>query len=147
MCRRLELENIIIGTIVVTYEGRDYFKHCRYCLTPDMFSDEVNRRLFVIVSEMYEKGCRDINPLTIMETYGKEAEEIMIRMVELSTDSDFMHMKTMYNERQFLIYAGYGIEPKYTNVEFTDYINRFISLVFDGKEGRKQHSIGKDAAA
>lgn len=82
-----------------------------------------------------------------METYGKEAEDIMIRMVELSTDYDFMHMKTMYNERQFLIYAGYGIEPKYTNVEFTDYINRFISLIFDDKEGRKQHSIGKDAAA
>jgi len=147
MHRRLEIENIIIGTIVTTYEGRDYFQHCRYCLTPDMFSVEVNRRLYIIVSEMYESGCRDINPLTIMETYGDKAEDIMVRMVELNTDFDFMHMKTMYNERQYLIFAGYGIEPKYTNVQFTDYINRFISLVFNDKQEGKRDSDNKDAAA
>lgn len=147
MHRRLEIENIIIGTIVTTYEGRDYFRHCRYCITPDMFSDEVNRRLYIIVSEMYESGRRDINPLTIMETYGDKAEDIMVRMVELSTDFDFMHMKTMYNERQYLIFAGYGIEPKYTNVQFTDYINRFISLVFNDKQKGERDSDNKDAAA
>jgi hypothetical protein len=78
---------------------------------------------------------------------GEKAEDIMVRMVELSTDFDFMHMKTMYNERQYLIFAGYGIEPNYTNVQFTDYINRFISLVFNDKQEGKRDSDNKDAAA
>ena len=143
---RQELENIIIGTLLCSTEDDNFFRSCRSSVNERMFSDEVNRRLYIIVSEMYESGRRDINPLTIMETYGEKAEDIMVRMVELSTDFDFMHMKTMYNERQYLIFAGYGIEPKYTNVQFTDYINRFISLVFNDKQGER-NSDNKDAAA
>mgnify|MGYP006874661417 CR=1 FL=1 len=98
-----------------------------------MFSDEVNRRIFRMVAEMNAQGMPEVNPLTVYERYGKEVEYICYRMCELSSQYSFLHRKTQYNERQFLLYHGYGQEPNYTNVTFDDYVNRFIQNYYDNE--------------
>lgn len=133
MSRKLEIENIIIGTLLCSTEDDNFFRSCRSSVNERMFSDEVNRRIFRMVAEMNAQGMQEVNPLTVYERYGKEVEDICYRMCELSSQYSFLHRKTQYNERQFLLYHGYGQEPNYTNVTFDDYVNRFIQNYYDNE--------------
>ena len=45
MTRRQEIENIIIGTLLSTFDT-DWFADCRYCITTDMFADERNAMIY-----------------------------------------------------------------------------------------------------
>lgn len=133
MSRKLEIENIIIGTLLCSTQDDNFFRSCRSSVNERMFSDEVNRRIFRMVAEMNAQGMQEVNPLTVYERYGKEVEDICYRMCELSSQYSFLHRKTQYNERQFLLYHGYGQEPNYTNVTFDDYVNRFIQNYYDNE--------------
>ena len=133
MSRKQEIENIIIGTLLCSTEDDNFFRSCRSSVNERMFSDEVNRRIFRMVAEMNAQGMQEVNPLTVYERYGKEVEDICYRMCELSSQYSFLHRKTQYNERQFLLYHGYGQEPNYTNVTFDDYVNRFIQNYYDNE--------------
>ena len=133
MSRKQEIENIIIGTLLCSTEDDNFFRSCRSSVNERMFSDEVNRRIFRMVVEMNAQGMAEVNPLTVYERYGKAVEDICYRMCELSSQYSFLHRKTQYNERQFLLYHGYGQEPNYTNVTFDDYVNRFIQNYYDNE--------------
>jgi hypothetical protein len=126
MSRKQEIECIIIGTLLCSTEEDNFFSCCECSVTEGMFADEVNRRIFRMVAEMNAQGMKEVNPLTVYERYGKEVEDICYRMCELSSQYSFLHRKTQYNERQFLLYHGYGYTPHYTEVKFDDYVNRFI---------------------
>ena len=130
MSRRQEIENIIIGTLLSSTCGDDYFASCRCCITEDMFADEMNRRIYRIVAEMSAQGCTEINPGSVLELYGDQVADMCYHMCELATEYSFLHKKVQYNERQFLNWCSYGIRPRYTEVTFDDYINRFIQIVF-----------------
>ena len=136
MSRKQEIENIIIGTLLCSTEDDNYFSSCRCCVTEEMFADEVNRRIYKMIAEMNAHGIQDVNPYTIFERYGEAVMDICYRMCELSSQYSFLHRKTQYNERQFLIYHGYGQVPHYTDVTFDDYVNRFIQDYYN-YEGKK----------
>lgn len=131
MNRAQEIENIIIGTLLCSTEEENYFDSCRNCVTDDMFMDSVNRSIFRMVSEMNSKGMRRVNPLTLLNTFGARCSDICYRMCELSVNYSFLHRKTQYNERQFLLWAGYGMKPQYTDVSFDDYVTCFLNNAYE----------------
>lgn len=147
MDRREKLENIIIGTLLESNTERNFFDDC-HVLTPDMFRDDVNRRVFVLVSEMNRNGKVNTTPCDVFEEYGEKVMDIVPRMCELVTNYSFIYLKTKYNEERYLMYEFYGIEAKYTDVCFGDYVKRFIKVVFENeKEGSDNNRGGKVVAA
>ena len=142
MDRRQEIENIIIGTLLCSTEDNNFYTNCRCCITDDMFSDDVNRRIFRMVAEMNAKGQEEINPYTILMAYGDDVLDICYRMCELCTEYSFIHKKVQFNERQFLIWCLYGYRPKYTEVKFDDYINKFIQIVFSNARQEEKRREG-----
>ena len=139
MTRREEIENIIIGTLLCSDYSVNYYESCRCCITPDMFSDDTNRRIYEIVVEMNANGIIEVSPYTIYTTYGDKVRDMICRMCELATDYSFLHMKTQYNEMMFVRWHLLGIRPRYTDVKFDDYVNRFIQLVFENDERGKDN--------
>lgn len=129
MNRRKELENIIIGTLLESTEDENYFIDCRSCVTEDMFLDEVNRRLYGIISEMNNGGNQDTRPSSILQAYGASVADIVATMCELCTEYSFINKKMMHNEWEYLDYLD-GKKPEYTKVQFSDYVNGFIKMVF-----------------
>ena len=148
MNRRDKLENIIIGTLLESNAERNFYDDCCSVITPDMFNDEVNRRIFVMVSEMNRNGKVNTTPCDIFEEYGNVVVDIMPRMCELVTDYSFIYLKTKYNEEQYILSEYYGIETKYTDVCFGDYVKRFIKAVFENEKERSDNNRrGKSVAA
>ena len=129
MNRRQELENIIIGTLLESNEDRNYFDDCRV-LTPELFHDETNRRLFTIIADMNANGKQCTDPCTIFKERFDEVSDIYIQMVDLCTDNSFVHKKMEYNERQFILGCLDGLEHKQTDIQFDDYVNQFLKLVY-----------------
>lgn len=144
MTRREQLENIIIGTLLESNEMRNYFDDCR-CLSPDMFLNVTNRRIFGYVREMNLKGKVCTDPCSILEEYGEAVVDIAADMCDVCTDYSFIHLKMDYNERHFLASVAYGVEQTRTDVEFVDYVKQFIKLVYD--EDKKRADGAKIAAA
>lgn len=130
MNRREELENIIIGTLLESNKERNYFDECKGALTADMFLDNVNRRIYTIISEMNAKGNVETDPCTIYKEYDFMVLDILPRMMELCADYSFIHKKTEYNERRFLESCINGTEYKRADVHFEDYVNQFLKIVF-----------------
>lgn len=126
MDRRQKIENIIIGTLLESKGDYNYFDDCR-SLTPDMFLDEVNKRIFTLIVEMNMQGKVKTTPCDIFEEYGEKVMDIVPRMCELVTDFSFIHLKVEYNERQYL-HNSIGL----TDVSFTDYVNRFMINYYEG---------------
>lgn len=129
MTRRQEIENIIIGTILNNYSGEDYMNDCKCCITADMFADKRNEKIYAKVFEMQKSGYNDITPYDIV-AYNEEMIEYASYMCELASDWHFLYKKVLYNERQWLRSLSSDYNSKYTYVQFTDYINKFIQLVF-----------------
>lgn len=148
MNRRDKLENIIIGTLLESNTERNFFDDGCSVLTSDMFKDDVNRRVFMLISEMNRKGKVNTTPCDIFEEYGEKVADIVPRMCELVTDYSFIYLKTKYNEERYLMNEFYGMEMKYTDVYFGDYVKRFIKVVFENeKEGSDNNRRGEAVAA
>ena len=126
MDRRQKIENIIVGTLLESKGIENYFDDCRN-LIPDMFMDEANSRIFMLVSEMNRNGKVKTTPCDLFEEYGEKVADIVPRMCELVNDFSFIHLKAEYNERQ---YWQQSIGP--TDVSFTDYVNRFMINYYEG---------------
>lgn len=120
------LENIIIGTLLESTEEMNYFGFCKSCITPEMFNDDMNRRIFGIIAEMNRNGEYDTRPATIFGKYGSSVMELLPRMIDLVTDYSFVYLKAAYNENRYLFSLVYGIEPKYTDITFEKYVESFI---------------------
>ena len=131
MSRRQYLENIIIGTLMDSSESRNFFTDCVSCLLPDMFLDDDNRRIYGLVSEMNRKGMTDTNPYNIFMEYGEAVVDLVPRMTELCTDYSFVWLKTEYNERRYIASMRDGVDYGRTDVQFVDYINQFLKLVYE----------------
>ena len=129
MTRRQQLENIIIGTLLESNEELNYFDDCRM-LTPDLFIDEANRRLFVLISKMNASGDQCTDPCSIFQKHFEDVSDIYLRMVDLCTEYSFIHLMTQHNERQFLASCTTGIEYRASDVQFKDYVDQFLRIVF-----------------
>lgn len=129
MTRRQEIENIIIGTILNNYCGEDYFSDCKSCITANMFSDERNRMIYNKAIEMRNAGHLNITPFDVVK-YDTAMFELAPYMCELSVYWYFLSKKVDYNERQWLWSLSHDYKPRYTEVTFSDYVNRFIQIVF-----------------
>lgn len=129
MTRREHIEKIIIGTLLESNEERNYYDECRM-LTPDMFLDEVNRRLFAVIHDMNAKGERCTGPCTIFSTRFEEVRDIYLDMVDLCTEFSFIHLKTRYNELRFIASCIDGREYRQTDVQFEDYVSEFLKDVY-----------------
>ena len=146
MNRRDELENIIIGTLLESNTERNYYDDCGTIITADMFLDEKNRRVWKLIEDMNAKGLKETTPCDIYEEYGQEVADIVPWMCELVADYSFVYRKTKYNEISYMMNEFYGVETKYTDVRFEDYVKKFIKTVYE-KEGADNHRRGQGAAA
>lgn len=138
MDRREQIERIIIGTLLSSDSQLNFYNYVKCSITSDMFRDNRNRRLFEMITEMNQQGIVDTNPYNIYMKYGEAVTDLLYYMCENAMEWCYFHRKVEYNERQWLIYQSYGIRPKYTNVTFEDYINRFITLVFENEQQQRQ---------
>ena len=144
MTRLQKIEKIIIGTLLESNSQKNYFDDCRCCITADMFSDEICRFIYGIVSDMNANGMADTDPYTLLENYPEQVLGILPDMLELVVEYSFVHLKMEYNERQFRVSCVFGVNPHYTDVTFTDYVNTFLKLYEDEK---RKESVRTAAAA
>lgn len=135
MTRREKLENIIIGTLLESREERNYYDDCR-SLSADMFQNDTNRRIFGYIMEMNAKGMSDTTPADIFKEYGAEVMDIVPSLSSLCIDYSFIHLKTEYNERNYIASLVYGTKQQRTEVRFEDYVTQFIKLVYDEETKR-----------
>lgn len=147
MTRREKIENIIIGTLLESTDEENYFDDCRSSLTEDMFLDETNRRIFSLVAEMNAKGKHRTDPCSIFEEYGEKVLDLCPVMADKMVEYSFIHLKTQYNEGQYIMEQSYGIEARYTNVQFVDYVRQLIILDSMNYEERNRSARGESAAA
>lgn len=147
MTRREKIENIIIGTLLDSTDEDNFFEDCRSCVTEDMFKDEANRRIYALIADMNAKGKHITSPYDIVEEYGEEVLDLCQAMSDKVTEYSFIHLKTQYNEGQYLREQSYGIEARYTNVQFVDYVRQLIILDSMNYEERNRSARGESAAA
>lgn len=145
MTRREKLENIIIGTLLESTGEMNYFDVCRCSITADMFTDDLNRRIYTIVSEMNSKGEVDTRPSVIFDRYGVDVIDLLPQMVDMVTDFSFIHLKMDYNEKRYLASLTTGMEPQYTDVTFADYVEALVKIHYN--EERKDTAVRTAAAA
>lgn len=127
MNRRQEIESIIIGTILNSFNGDDYLINCKSCITADMFSDERNKVIYSKAIEMSKSGLKEITPQTMLQ-YDSDMTSLLPYILDLATDWNFVVKKAEYNSNVY--YTDHSKTPRYTMVKFDDYITRFIKLVF-----------------
>ena len=144
MSRRDYLEKIIIGTLLESDEYKIYFDDCRCVISPEMFRDDVCRRIYGYIVAMNKEGKTDTRPSSILEVYGDDVVDIVADMVELCTDYSFIHLKTEYNEKRYLAHAATGIIYGRTDVQFSDYVTQFIKLSY---ESEREYIGAENAAA
>lgn len=143
MKRKEKLERIIIGTLLESREGRNFYDDCRSVITADMFGNDICRKIYGYIQDMNRNGKEDTTPLAILDEYGAEAMGILHEMVGLCTDYSFIHLKTRYNEQSYLVSIVTGYERGYTNVGFIEYVKEFIKLTYEERDG----SDGAEGAA
>ena len=121
------------------------YDSCRYCITEEMFQSDIHRRIFRCISEMNAKGKTSTTPYDILMQYGDAVVDICADMADLVADYSFVHLKTTYNEIRYIAYHRDGIEPRYTDIRFEDYVVAFVKAYED--EERKESDIRTEAAA
>lgn len=127
MTRRQEIENIIIGTLLNTFDT-DWFADCSYCITADMFTDERNARIYSSIIEYRKTGDKSITPYHLCE-FDNDLLSIAVYMEELAGDYYFLAKKVDYNESVWLVRQIEGKRYRYTDVKFTDYVVKFLEMV------------------
>ncbi len=132
MTRRQEIENIIIGTLLNTFDT-DWFADCSYCITADMFTDDKNARIYSAICE-YRKTCdTSITPYHLCK-FDKNLLPLAGYMAELAVGCYFLVKKVDYNERVWIYRLIDGKRYRYTDVKFTDYIGKFIEMVIEERK-------------
>ena len=146
MDRRQEIERIIIGTILNSFEDKSYLMSCRSCITSEMFKDERHRVIYENAVKMSSLGMKTITPADMIE-YDPELITMAAYLCELATDCHFDMKKYEYN--RVIWYTATNNRPRYTNVTFDDYVTRFIQLVFNDEqqEGSPGNWRSREAAA
>ncbi len=137
MTRRQEIENIIIGTLLNTFDT-DWFADCSYCITSDMFMDNRNAKVYSAIIEYRKEGDKAISPYHLCE-FNKELYPLAAYMAYLATNYYFLIKKVEYNETVWRCRLIDGKQYRYTDVKFSDYVGKFIEIVI--KERKKQSKV------
>lgn len=127
MDRRQQIENIIIGTLLNDTEDFDWYSECKSCISPSMFQEARNMRIYTTIAQMKSRGLESTTPADIME-YDKGMADLAGYMFDIAIDNHFYTKKARYNSN--LYYTCPERHPNYTQVTFTDYVNRFVKLVY-----------------
>lgn len=136
MTRRLEIESIIIGTLLNSFET-DWFADCGYCITADMFIDERNAKIYSAICECRKTGVKDITPHSLMG-FDKTLTPLAGHMSGLAINHSFAVSKARYNEAVWLERQARAERYQYTSVQFSDYVAKFLEMVI--KERRARNS-------
>ena len=131
MSTRQRIENIIIGTLL---DLGDHYDDCRGYITDDMFRDETNRRIYGMIVKMKSEGCKHTDPCSIFDRFGEDVADIVARMCELCSEFSFECRKIRYNETVFISNSLKGTEYPVTNIEFIDYVRRFINIQIEDEK-------------
>lgn len=144
MKRRQKLEHIIIGTLL---DITDHWEDCRNTITEDMFTDATCRRIYGLIRQMKQEGADHTDPYHIYKRFGEEVTDIIPRMCEICNEYSFTYQRCWYNERLFLasFITGEVLPP--TDVEFIDYVNQFLKLVYENEKARDENRISAEPAA
>lgn len=139
MTTRQRLERIIIGTLL---DNNSHYDDVRGYITEKDFSDDTCRRLFGLIVQMRDDGAEVTDPNSIFKRYGESVTDMMPVMCQICTEYSFEYMKMRYNERQFmdsqLLCCSYSV----ANVEFIDYVKRFINIVMKDEKRKYAESTG-----
>lgn len=127
MTRRQEIENIIIGTLLNTFDT-DWFADCRYCITTDMFSDERNAKIYSAICEYRKASDKVITPYHLC-SYDKNLLPLTAYMTGLAIDYYFLVKKVCYNNNVWRSRHSTGKLYRYTDVKFSDYVGKFLEMV------------------
>lgn len=136
MTRRQEIENIIIGTLLNTFDT-DWLADCSYCITADMFTDERNATIYSAIIEYRKTDDKSITPYHLCE-FDKELLPLAGYMVELAGDYYFLAKKVDYNERVWIARQIDCKRYRYTDVKFTDYVEKFLEMVIEERKTRNK---------
>ena len=141
--RRTQIESIVLGTLLfdgtasaVTDGVRDNYKECQ-CITPDMFSDELDGRIFSTIRDMHRAGITTTGPLQILEFNKSLLSADFLPHCCSLMDNDFEVKKMCYNAEidtrkiyYFLNPSKAAPLPPYTTVNFSDYVTALIKIVY-----------------
>lgn len=129
MTRRQEIENIIIGTLLNTFDT-DWFADCCYCIRADMFTDDKKARIYSAICE-YRKTCdTSITPYHLCK-FDKSLLPLAGYIIDLATNYYFLVKKVEYNEMIWRCRLNDGKRYRYTEVKFLDYVCKFIKMVIE----------------
>lgn len=129
MTRRQEIENIIIGTLLSTFDT-DWFADCCYCITSDMFKDVRNAKIYSAIVEYRKDGDKSITPYHLCK-FDNVLLSLAGHMTELTVDYYFLAKKVFYNESVWVLRQIEGKRYRYTDVKFTDYVAKFLEMVIE----------------
>ena len=132
MTRRQQIESIIIGTLLNSINGKNYYENCKSCITSDMFQSGENAKIYETIAEMSNNGKTDFSPYHLA-MFNERLLDIASYMCYLATDFYFEDKKARYNAMCY--FYSNGKRPEYTRVSFDDYVSRFIQIVF-GKNAK-----------
>lgn len=135
MTRRQEIENIIIGTLLNTFDT-DWFADCSYCITADMFMDERNIKIYSAICEYRKTGDKVITPYNLCK-FNNDLLSLAGYIVGLAGDYYFLANKVNYNEKVWFARQIEGKRYRYTDVKFTDYVGRFLEMVISERKKSK----------
>ena len=142
MSTRQRLENIIIGTLL---DNNNHYEDVRGYVTEDMFRDTTCRRIFGLITEMRNDGAGLTDPYSIYQRYGMQVADIIPQMCQLCTDYSFDFMKLRYNEERYLDSLLFCCTYRTTNVEFIDYVTKFVNIVIEDEKRGNEHTTGSAA--
>lgn len=132
MTHRQEIENIIIGTLLNTFDT-DWFADCSYCITADMFTDERNAAIYSAIIEYRKTDDKSITPYHLCK-FNKDMTQFAVYMAELSLDYYFLVKKVRYNERVWITRSISGVRCRYTDIKFSDYVAKFLENVISERK-------------
>lgn len=132
MTRKQEIENIIIGTLLNTFET-DWFADCSYCIMADMFVDKRNAGIYSAIVEYRKDGDKSITPYHLCK-FDNVLLSLAGYMTELSVDYYFLAKKVFYNESVWVSRQIEGKRYRYTDVTFMDYVTKFLEMVISERK-------------
>lgn len=136
MTRQQEIENIIIGTLLNTFDT-DWFADCSYCIMANMFKDERNAKIYSVICEYRKIGDKVITPHHLCE-FDKNLFQIIEYMTEIANNYYFLVKKVIYNENIKIARLVYGKRYRYTDIKFVDYVAKFLENVISERKRRNK---------
>lgn len=136
MTRQQEIENIVIGTLLNTFDT-DWFADCGYCITANMFKDERNAKIYSAICEYRKTGDKAITPYHLCE-FHSDLLPLAGYMTELATCCYFLVKKVSYNENVWIARHIDGKRHRYTDIKFSDYVVKFLENVISERKMRNK---------